>query len=131
MQKELKEGIVSEIKPISEGMKNSPKTITFPQFSSITAYDDDGEEEKNVVVGVIVEQYLQKFASVSGAYKTFGSRDTDGKDYSANKETKIKQNDIIVGGKAYVGTLRLLELIVAITPDDLFFTNGIMIIMLK
>ena len=72
-------------------MKNSPKTITFPQFPAITAYDDDGEEEKNVVVGVIVEQYLRKFASVSGDYKIFGSRDTDGKDYIGKKETKIKQ----------------------------------------
>ena len=46
MQKDLKEGLVSELKPISEGMKIFPKNITFPQFPSITAYDDDdGEEE--------------------------------------------------------------------------------------
>ena len=44
MQKDLKEGLVSELKPIREGMKNLPKAITFPQFPSITAYDDDGEE---------------------------------------------------------------------------------------
>ena len=45
MQKDLKEGLVSELKPIKEGMKNLPKVITFRQFSSITAYDanDDGE----------------------------------------------------------------------------------------
>ena len=36
-------------------MKNSPKTITLPQFPSITAYDNDGEAEENVVVGDIVE----------------------------------------------------------------------------
>ena len=29
-KKDLKEGLVSELKPISEGMKNSPKAITFP-----------------------------------------------------------------------------------------------------
>ena len=40
IQKDLK-GLVSELKPIREGMKNLPKTITFPQFPSITAYDDD------------------------------------------------------------------------------------------
>ena len=46
MQKDLKEGLVSELKPIREGMKNLPKAITVPQFPSITAYndDDDGEE---------------------------------------------------------------------------------------
>ena len=31
MQKDLKEGLVSELKPIREGMKNLPKAITFPQ----------------------------------------------------------------------------------------------------
>ena len=45
MQKDLKEGHVSELKPIRDGIKNLPKAITFPQFPSITAYDadDDGE----------------------------------------------------------------------------------------
>ena len=52
MQKELKEGLVSELKPIREGMKNLPKAITFPQFPSKTAYYDDyGEEEENVSIG--------------------------------------------------------------------------------
>ena len=37
MQKELKEGMVSEIKPIREGMKYLPTSITFPQFPSLTA----------------------------------------------------------------------------------------------
>ena len=47
MQRDLKEGLVSELKPIREGMKNLAKAMTFPQFPSITAYDDDddGEEE--------------------------------------------------------------------------------------
>ena len=38
MQKDLKEGLVSELKPIKEGMKNLPKAITFPQFPSIAEY---------------------------------------------------------------------------------------------
>ena len=70
MQKDLKEGLVSELKPIREGMKNLPKAITFPQFSAITAYDDDGEEEADVFIGYISEQYLRKFATVTGADKT-------------------------------------------------------------
>ena len=73
MQKELKEGLVSELKPIREGMKNLPKAITFPQFPSKTAYDDDNdcEEKEDVFIGDIAEQYLRKFATVSGADKTF------------------------------------------------------------
>ena len=44
MQKDLKEGLVSELKPIRAGMKNLLKAITFPKFPSITAYDDDAEK---------------------------------------------------------------------------------------
>ena len=58
MHKYLKEGLVSELKPIRERMKNLPNAITFPQFPSITAYDDDGEEEVDVFIGDIAEQYL-------------------------------------------------------------------------
>ena len=61
-------------------MTNLPKAITFPQFPSITAYDDDddSEEEKDVIIGDIAEQYLRKFATVSGRYK-------DGRFYIGNK----------------------------------------------
>ena len=56
MQKDLKEGLVSELNPVREGMKNLPKTKTFPQFPSIIAYDDDdGEEEEDVFIGDIAE----------------------------------------------------------------------------
>ena len=104
MQKDLKEGLVSELKPIREGINNLPKTITFSQFPSITAYDDDdGEEEQDVFIGDIAEQYFRKFATMSGADKTFGLRDKDGKFYIGNKEVKIKDN-IIVGNKEYTGT---------------------------
>ena len=60
MQKDLKGGIVSELKPIRERMKNLPMAITFPQFPSITASDDDGEEEEDVFIGDIAEQYFRK-----------------------------------------------------------------------
>ena len=131
MQKDVKEGLVSELKPIREGMKNLPKPITFPQFSSITAYDDDSEEEEDVFIWDIAEQYLRKFASESGTDKTVGLRDKDGKFYIGNKEAKIKESDIIVGDKEYSGTTELWELQVATTPDDKIFTNGDMIIMQK
>ena len=113
-------------------MKNLPKAITFPQFPSITAYDDDDdEEEENVFIGDIAEEYLRKFATVSGADKTFGLRDKDGMFYIGNREAKIKDNNIIVGDKTYTGTPGLWELIVARSPDDKIISKGIMIIMLK
>ena len=89
-------------------MKNLPKVITFPQFPSITAYDDDdGEEEEDVFKGDIAEQYLRKVATVSGAEKTFGLRDKDRKFYIGNKNAKKKDNNIFVGNKEYAGTPRL------------------------
>ena len=124
MQKELKEDLVSEFKPIREGMKNSPKAIAFPQYPSITVHDDDCEEEGDVFIGDIAEQYLRKFTSKSGTDKTFGLRDKDGKFYIESKEAKIKENNIIFGDKEYAGTPGLWKVIVATTPDDKIFTNG-------
>ena len=131
MQTDLKEGIVSEFKPIREGMKNLQKAIAFPQFPSTTAYDDDGEEEEDVFIEDIAEQYLRKFASKSGTDKTFGLRDKDGQFYIGNKKAKIKDNNIIIGEKEYAGTPGLWELIVATTPDDKISLMRIMIIMPK
>ena len=71
MQKDLKEGLVSELKPIREGIT---KALTFSQYPSITAYDDDGEEEVDVFIIDFAEQYLGKFASVSVTDKTFRLR---------------------------------------------------------
>ena len=73
-------------------MKNLPKAKTFPQFSSITAYDDDIEEEEDVFIGDIAEQYLRKFAFKSSTDNTFRLRDKDGKFDIGNKEAKIKKN---------------------------------------
>ena len=80
-------------------MKNLTKAITFPQFSSITAYD-----EEDVFIGDIAEQYFRKSASTSGTDKTFGLRDKDGKFYIGSKEAKIKENNIIVVNKPSVLT---------------------------
>ena len=67
---------------------------------------------------------MRKFATVSGADKTCGLRDKDGKFYIGNKEAKINENNIIVGNKEYAGTPGLWQLIVTRSPDDKIFTNG-------
>ena len=113
MQKDLKEGVASELKPIREGMQNLPKAIAFPQFSLITDYDDDGEEEEDLFIGDIAEQYLRKLANVSGQYKTFRLRDKDGKFYIGKKEAKINENNIKISDKEYAGTPGQWELNVA------------------
>ena len=130
-KKELKQSLVIEIKPICEWTKKLPKAIPFPHFPSTTDYDDDGEEKEDAVVGDITEQSLRSFASVYGADKTFGLRDKDGKFCIGNKQTKMKENTIIVGNKEYVGTPGLWEFIVETITDDNIVNNEIMIIMLK
>ena len=80
--------------------------------------------KEEVIVADIAEQYLQTFASESGADKTFVFLDNNGKFYFGNKETKIKENNIIVGDKEYAGTPGLWELIMATTPDDKICTTG-------
>ena len=67
---------------------------------------------------------MRKFATMSGADKTFVLRDKDGRFYIGNDEAKIKDNNIIVGNKEYTGTPGLWELIVARSPDNKIFTNG-------
>ena len=67
---------------------------------------------------------MRKFATVSGADKTFGLRDKDDKFYIENKEAKIRENNIIVQDKEYTGTPGLWELIVARSPEDKIFPNG-------
>ena len=104
-------------------MNNLPKAIRIPKYPSITAYDDNGEEEKDALIGDIAEQYLRKFASTSGTDKTFVLQYKDGKFYIENNEAKIKENNIIFGDKEYAGTPGLWELIVATTPNDKIFTN--------
>ena len=104
-------------------MNNLSKALTFPQFPYITAYDDDSEEEVDVFVEDIAEQYLRKFPSVSGADKTFALRDKDDAFYIGNNYAKIRENNIIVDNREYTGRPVLWKLIVATTPDDTIFTN--------
>ena len=61
---------------------------------------------------------MRKFATVSGADKTFGLRDKDCKFYIGNMKAKLKENNIIVSDKEYAGTPGLWELIVVRSPDD-------------
>ena len=49
-------------------MKYLPKAITFPQYPSITAYDDDDAEEEDIFIGDIVEKYFVCYGVWSRQY---------------------------------------------------------------
>ena len=127
MQTDLKEGIVSELKSIREGMKKFTKGYN---ISTISVYNSLWWWWRRRR-GDIAEEYLRKFATVSSADKTFGLRNKDGRFYIGNKEAKIMENNIIVGNEEYTGTPGLWKRIVARSPDDKISLMGIMIIMLK
>ena len=74
---------------------------------------------------------MRKFATVSGADKTFGLRDKDGRFYIGNKKAKIKKNNIIVCYKEYTGTPGLGSLLFQDLQMIKFSQQGIMIIMPK
>ena len=122
-QKALKESIVSEMKPIREGIK---KAITFPQFTSIMAQEDsdDDDDQETMHNWDIAEEYLRQFASTSGADKTFGLHDKNGNIFIGNKNTRIKENNFIVGGREQKGKPGLWKLMVSIEPDDRIYTPG-------
>ena len=111
------------MKPVREVIK---KAITFPQFPSIMAQEvsDDDDHQGTMHIRDIAEKYLRKFASTSGADKIFELHDKNGKYFIGNKETRIKENNFIVGGKAYKSTPGPLKQMVSTEPNDSICTPG-------
>ena len=77
---------------------------------------DDDDDQGTMHTGDIAKKYLRQFPSTSGADKTFGLHDKNGKFLIGNKETRIKENNFIVGGREYKGTSGLWELVVSTEP---------------
>ena len=67
IQKDLKEGLVSELKPIREGMKNLPKAITFQQFPEVKI------KENNIIVGI------KEYTGTPGLWELIVARSSDDK----------------------------------------------------
>ena len=74
-QKDIKESLVSELRPIKESLKKLPAAITFPQLQAIAAppEDEDEDEEEAVMhMGKIAHKYLSDYAAKQNVDKTFG-----------------------------------------------------------
>ena len=74
-QKDIKETLVKEIKPITEGIRELPAAIPFPQLQAIAPPPPDEEEEVEegvMRVGKIAHQCLSEYAAKQNVDKTFG-----------------------------------------------------------
>jgi len=73
-QKDIKESLVKEIKPVTEGIRQLPAAIAFPQLPAITeAPEEEDEDDEGVMrVGKIAHQYLSDNAAKQNVDKTFG-----------------------------------------------------------
>ena len=75
-QKETKESLVQELKPIKEGLKELPAIVYPPQLQAIAAPpegdENDEDEELMMQVGRIAHQYLSDYAAKQNVDKTFG-----------------------------------------------------------
>jgi hypothetical protein len=128
-QAALTQGIISELGPIKEGIRDLPKALALPQFPSITgvwpADDDTGpteeEQDKPEYIGDIAAKYLRKFAT-KDADKVYGIYDKDGQFYIGDTRIGVIGDNIVVGGREYEGTPGLWELIVNKIPSDEVYT---------
>ena len=103
-QKDIKESLVKEIKPITEGIKRLPAAITLPQLPAIAEAleEEDEEEEEGVMrVGRIAHQYLSDYAAKQNVDKTFGiyKNPRDKQYYIGNTPIDIREDNLVVGEK--------------------------------
>ena len=125
-QKEVKESLLGELKPLRENLKDLPAAITFPQLQAIAAPPEEEDEDldtSGLYLGEIAERYLHQFASKQEVDKTFGLYDKDGQFYIGNSPIEIRDDNITVKGKVYQGTPGLWELLVMREPDDNVYTD--------
>ena len=109
-----------------KSLPDSLKTIQFPQYPSIEAYDDDDpvEDIRRLELGNIAVEYLKKYASDKRLVDTtFGLRSRDGKFYIGDSEASIQGNDITVGTTTYQGTPGLWELLTLASPNSSIYDN--------
>ena len=125
-QKDVKESLLGELKPIRENLKKMPAALTFPQqLQAITAPSEEGEDldTSGLFIGPIAEQYMRQFASDQEVDKTFGIYNKDGQFYIGNSPIEISGDNITVKGKEYLGTPGLWELLIMKEPDQNIYTD--------
>jgi len=120
-QKDIKESLVSELKPIKESLKELP-ALAFPQLQAIAAPPEEDEDEEDVMrVGKIAHKYLSDYISKQNVDKTFGIyKNPKVKEYYiGDTPINIQDDNLIIGDREYEGTPGLWELIISKQPTIL------------
>jgi len=118
-QKDIKESLVSELKPIKESLKELP-ALAFPQLQAIAAPPEEDEDEEDVMrVGKIAHKYLSDYISKQNVDKTFGiyKNPKDKGYYIGDTPINIQDDNLIIGDREYEGTPGLWELIISKQPN--------------
>ena len=101
------------------------KTLTFPQYPSIEAFEEPVESLRTLELGNLATKYLQQYASNKKSVDTtFGIYSKDGKFYIGTTPITIQGDDITVGdGKTYTGTPGLWELMTMTKPNKSIYNS--------
>ena len=121
-QKATAEKITGELLPIKEGIEALPTkedieilpTKLFNQiYPSLEFKSSEIMELGPLAVSSLIEAFTKE-----GVDKTFGLYAENKKFKIGNKQATIKDNNIIIEGKIYIGTPGLWELITSFTPQN-------------
>ena len=126
-QKAAAEKITKELLPIKAGIEGLPGALSFPTLEMtegepIPAVEMTQEQRKKIL-GPIASEAFEKYTTSEGADKVFGMVKKDKNYYIGDKPIKIKDDNIIIGDKEYIGTEGLWELIISKNPQEGIYTE--------
>lgn len=115
---------------LSTTLSTQLKSVTFPQYPSIKAYEEPAEPEgaaQSIELGDIATKYLKQYTSnkkeVDTTFGIYSNKD-DSQFYIGMSPITIQGNDITVGTKTYAGTPGLWELLTMANPNKTIYTSS-------
>ena len=127
-QKAATEKITKELLPIKTGIEGLPGALGLPTYPTLEMTEGEPiptvemtQEKKDL--GTIATDALIKLASKKGIDKSFGLTVKNKKLHIGDKPITIKDNNIIIDGKEYIGTEGLWELIISNNPQEGKYTE--------
>ena len=123
---ESQAGLAASMSTALKALPASLKTLTFPQYPSIEAFEEPVESVRTLELGDLATKYLKQYASNRKLIDTtFGIHSKeDGQFYIGTLPITIQGDDVTVGdGKTYTGTPGLWELITMTKPNKSIYNS--------